>query len=354
MCDAMSAPEGLPAPQRKFRLGNLILRWLAGTSIIALSKLVGYLPFSVLAILSRVFALVAWPFARRMRRKIWENLRDCMGEELTEAERKRLMWKLLCNYMMAGLLTLRMARLSHDQLREMVRIEGKEHLDRALSKGLGVIGLGAHLGPFTYMGARLAIEGYPYAVVVRMASDIRLEQTAVAIRQKFNVHTYYRGPQNRSILRALKNGEIVHLFLDQHVSRGGAVVRFFGHPAPTFTGPAVLSRRLGSPVVPIFIFPEGPFRWVVEISPELEFEWTEDEEADIVAAVQRMTDIIEAAVRRCPEQWAWMHRRWIRRTDRPKYVRDDVIDELPAEVREYVLQRRAEQVEQPTREPSDV
>lgn len=337
------------ARNKKRPLGNRLARWLGATLALILARLIRRASLKTLRRLAPFLVCLGYPFTAQMRRKLHENLRDCLGSELSEAERRRFARALLTEYAFMVLLTLRLLHMQPDEVRRLVRVQGREHLDKALELGRGVVALGAHLGPFPLIGARLALDGYPYAVVVRMSSEPRLEAVMSKTRERMGVRSYYRGSYNRRVLEALRRGEIVHLFLDQHVARGGAVVEFFGHPAPTFTGPAVFARRLGCPVLPIFLLPDGPEAWVVDIGPPFDFAWTDDEAHDILHATQQLTRCIEDVVRRHPTQWAWVHRRWLRRTDRPKYILPELLDRVPEEVRQWYEQLPISSAVEPSR-----
>jgi lauroyl/myristoyl acyltransferase len=145
---------------------------------------------------------------------------------------------------------------------------------------------------------------------------------------------HYRAPRDVSVLYALRRGEVVHLYLDQHAAEGGVVVEFFGQPMPAFAGPAVLARLLRCPVLPIFIVPEGRNRWTAEIGPAFDLQWSDDKDADILRATQAFVRAIERVVRRYPEQWMWMNSCWLRPDDRPRLCLPELLERIPPAVRQ--------------------
>ncbi|MBC7289260.1 MAG: lysophospholipid acyltransferase family protein [Armatimonadetes bacterium] len=320
---------------RKRSLPDRIVRWIAGALALLLFRVIVRLSPNGLKKLARFLWRIAWPVSFSVKRKSRRNLELCLGSELGLREREQLLRRATYNWLYGGLLTWRLANMSAEEIRQLVDISGREHLDAALSKRRGVIAIGAHVGPFTLIGARLAVDGYSYGVVVRIASDPRIERVMASIRERLGVSCFYRGTQTLAMVRALQRGSIVHLFLDQHVSVNGVVVEFFGHPAPTYPGAAVLARRLNCPVLPIFLVPqpEGPAPYVVEIGPEYDLQWTDDAEADILHATELFSRSIEEVIRRFPDQWIWMHGRLIRPTDTPRLALPHLLDALPPAAR---------------------
>ena len=112
------------------------------------------------------------------------------------------------------------------------------------------------------------------------------------------------------MLRALQDNELVAILIDQHIQPVDAVtVTFFGRPASTTSAAAALALRTGAPVIPLFCLPmpDGRYRLVYEhpVEPPLP-----DAPDPVTEFTQRCTDVLEMYVRRNPEWWLWMHRRW--------------------------------------------
>ena len=100
--------------------------------------------------------------------------------------------------------------------------------------------------------------------------------------------------------------------IDQNSTRGlGVFVDFFGLPASTNSGMARIALRTDAPIVPAFIVREGrSARHRVHVLPILEVERTGDFQEEVRRNTQRFTEVFEEMVRRHPEQWLWMHKRW--------------------------------------------
>ncbi len=329
----MSQKTETETTRRQRPLVVRIGRWLGGTLLLGLCDLIGLMSPCALRRLAGGLVWLLQLLPRRQQARIRENLRLCLGDELPPQELHRIARGVLPSALWGLFLTMRCRRSSPEELRRLVELRGKEHLDEALAQGRGVVAIGAHLGPFPLLGMRMGAEGYPYSVMIREASDRRLGEELDRIVSGFGVGIHYRGANERAVFYALRRGGVVHLFMDQHASEGGAVVEFFGHPMPAFTGPSVLARLLGCPVVPMFLVPAGRCRWAVEIGPPFDLAWSDDRDADVLRATQLFLSAIEEAVRRHRDQWSWTNSCWVRPWDRPRLAMPHLVDQLLEEVR---------------------
>jgi KDO2-lipid IV(A) lauroyltransferase len=100
------------------------------------------------------------------------------------------------------------------------------------------------------------------------------------------------------------------MLIDQDTRVEGVFVRFFGRPTYTASGPVVLSMKLGSQIVPIFMYLRRDLKYHIECAPPLVLQKTADEKLDLVSNVQKCSNTIESMIRRFPAQWVWMHERW--------------------------------------------
>ena len=108
------------------------------------------------------------------------------------------------------------------------------------------------------------------------------------------------------VLDALRRGRMVGILLDQNATRAeGIFAPFFGTPASTSRGLAVIALRTEAPVVPVFIRRLERGRHLIEVGPVVP-----PPERDVVAFTTSFNEAIEKAIRRAPEQWFWLHKRW--------------------------------------------
>jgi KDO2-lipid IV(A) lauroyltransferase len=167
-----------------------------------------------------------------------------------------------------------------------------------------------HFGHWELSGLMQGYLGLPLALVARPLDNPRLERILAALRERSGNRVLHKRNAVREILRALRERIGVAIVIDQDARGDGVFVPFFGQPASTTPTLALLALRSGAPVIPSFSVPQedGTYRVVyeapVEISP------SGDRERDVLELTARCTAVVERWVRRHPEAWLWMHRRW--------------------------------------------
>lgn len=191
------------------------------------------------------------------------------------------------------------------------RFEGLEHLRESLSPRRGAVLVTAHCGNWEWMMLALCAAGLPMSVAAREVYDPRLDEIARRLRGRFGGETELRGEHAaRRLAGALRRGRVVGLLIDQDIDTPGVFAEYFGRPAWTPVGAAVLALRLQAPMVSGFAarLPDGTME--LAFAPPVDAaELAADDEA-AARLTAAMTARIEAQVRAHPEQWVWMHRRW--------------------------------------------
>lgn len=198
-----------------------------------------------------------------------------------------------------------------DDLLSRISVEGREHLDRAMTTHGRVLALSGHLGNWELLSVAHRVTPYPLAVVVRPLDSRWLNPIAERLRRRTGVELIDKRGALRPVLTALARGGMVGILLDQNAARSeGVFVPFFGSPASTSRSVALLALRTGAPVVPIFARREADGRHRIMVQAPLDPPKTSDREAAVAELTARCTEVIEAAIREAPEQWLWMHNRW--------------------------------------------
>ncbi len=202
------------------------------------------------------------------------------------------------------------ARQNKKQLFRHFRIEGVSHIKHAYHKGRGVLVLSAHFGNWELLSVIGAMIGYPLSIVFRPLDFKPMDLFAERFRTRFGGKLIPKRKSMRHVLRSLRQGNIAVLLMDQNVNwEEGVFADFFGHPACTNKGLALLALKTESPVVPVFLVREQKgFRAV--FLPEVTLIKTGDRTKDIEANTQEYNRIIESMVRQYPDQWFWVHQRW--------------------------------------------
>ncbi len=287
-------------------------RLLARQSLFLCSLIIRLLPRWCLYSFANFIGTLAYYIAASQRKIALESLKKAFGDELSFPKRVKIAKDSFINIAKSGvemLFVLESPHLCHD----MVTIEGKKHLDEALSKGQGVIAVSAHFGNFPLALTRLKQEGYGVSVILRRMRDDKVEDFLESRRQRVGVSSVYSTPRNACVensLKALKNNEILFIQLDQNFGTAGIFVNFFGAQAATATGPVVFALRSEATIVPIFVVrnPDDTHRIIIETPLEVEKKDTQEETLQV--NTQRITSIIESYIRKYPQEWGWIHRRW--------------------------------------------
>ncbi len=246
---------------------------------------------------------------RYRRAEVLATLRRCFPEK-TAAECGAVADGMYANLGLTLMETLRLDELSRDWMERHVEVRGMEIVRAALEGGKGAIMLAAHLGNFQLPGLIAGFFGVSISNITKTIKPAALNAHWDRIRARFGVKSVGRRGSFRACLAVLKANEMLGFVLDQNMKRPeGIFVDFFGQPACTSPGLALLSALSGAPVIPAFTFrrPDGSHQ--IDLLPALAPPPDRQPET-IRQATQAYTAIIEAAIRRHPEQWIWIHRRW--------------------------------------------
>ena len=203
------------------------------------------------------------------------------------------------------------------RLREIMTVEGKEHLDRALARGRGVILMTGHIDNWEMAGARMTLEGYPIVPIYTPQRNqggindlIQRQRTDVAGMKMIPSE----GAALREVFKALRSNNVVAILQDLDARGDGVKVPFFGLPASAHDGVVKLHRKFGSPVVPIFFLrsPDHIHHRAI-IQDILSDERDEDGNPfgeNMEKSLKMCHNILEGWIRANPEQWLWLLDRW--------------------------------------------
>ncbi len=201
--------------------------------------------------------------------------------------------------------------LTRETYRKWVEFEGLEHFETAFSRQKGVLSIVAHLGNWEMMTMAFPLAAQPIQIVYRPLDNPLLDNLFGYVRTCHGNRLIAKGGSGQTIAGLLSESKVIGILIDQNVSaREGVFVEFFGRPACTGVGLAVLALRTGAPVIPAFMvrMPSGKYRFILE--PAVNISVTDNWDADLKENTQRFTRIIERYVRLYPDQWFWLHQRW--------------------------------------------
>jgi len=190
--------------------------------------------------------------------------------------------------------------------------DGFENFERALARGKGVLFLTAHLGAWELSAFAHSLYGHPLKIVMRSLDNPYLDRLSQRYRTMHGNSTVDKDDFVRGLLSAMKAGETVGILMDTNMTPPqGVFVDFFGIPACTASGLARIALRTDAAVVPGFTIWDPVLRkYRLRFDPAVNLIRAGNDDADAIANTALFTKIIEEYVRKYPDQWLWVHRRW--------------------------------------------
>jgi len=203
-------------------------------------------------------------------------------------------------------------RYTAGNVNQVVIYDGFENFDRASQLGKGVLFLTGHLGGWELSAFAHSLYGHPLRFVMRPLDNPYLDRVMRNYRTMHGNIPILKDDPVRELLRAMKEGATVGILMDTNMMPPqGIFVDFFGIPACTPSGLARIALRTDAAVVPGFTIWDPALRkYRLRFDPALKLVRTNNNDADIVANTQLFTKVVEDFVRRYPDQWLWVHRRW--------------------------------------------
>ena len=228
-------------------------------------------------------------------------------------ERRATIRRVFAHFGSVLLELIKVGTLSDEEILGRVEIEGEERIRQAHARGRGVLIFTGHFGYWEWGAMALSLRVQPIAVMARPLDNPYLHDMLERIRTRRGTLVIYRQGAIRKVLQQLAANRAIAILIDQHLHTPDAVyVDFFSRPAATTNALAALALRTGAPVIPAFVLPlpNGRYRLVLEHAVEPPGSDSPDAVREFT---QRCTDVLEMYIRRHPDLWLWMHRRW--RTD---------------------------------------
>jgi len=272
---------------------------------------VGVLPRRAARAMGAGIGAVIWTLLGRLRNVGLRNLELAFPEKTVE-ERRRILRTL---YRTLGWQIAEFCKMSGYTLESasrFIRYDGLENYVKARDKGKGVLVLTGHLGAWELSSFYHSLRGMPMSLVIRRLDNPLVDAYVNGIRCLHGNHVIHKDDFARGLLTAMHNGETVGILMDTNMTPPqGVFVPFFGVDACTASGLARVALRTGAAVLPGFLlWEESERRYVLRFGEELELVRTGNAQEDILANTALFAKTTEDYIRRYPEQWLWVHRRW--------------------------------------------
>lgn len=276
--------------------------------VILLSRLVCMMPFGMRRMFAHGLGLLCWALVPKRRRELAiNNIIKSLTVDREEASAIAKASVIRFGRMIMEVLYF--PRITRDTVGQISHFSGREHLEKALSCGRGVILATAHSGNWELLGHILALTGFPIVGVAQKQTNEDLNRFINEYRSMSGMHITYKTGV-REMIRLLNEGKIIGLLMDQDSDDDGIFVEFFGRPASTAPGAAALARLREAPIVPVFITENGDGTHTVIVRPMIWVERTAQREQDLKVTTQILTSVIEQHIREYPTDWFWLHNRW--------------------------------------------
>ncbi|HEX9120176.1 MAG TPA: lysophospholipid acyltransferase family protein [Terriglobales bacterium] len=274
-------------------------------------KILGALPRPLARTLGILLAGAVYRLHRRLRKVGLRNL-EIAYPEMAAAERRRIVRGVFVSLGRQLAEFCRFPRYTRDNVSQVAVYEGFENFDAAQRRGKGVLFLTAHLGGWEVGSFVHSIHGHRLRIVVRALDNPYLDRLVERYRTLHGNSTFEKQDFARGLIAAMRAGETVGLLMDQNMTPpAGVFVDFFGVPACAASGIARVALRTDASVVPAFtIWDDVRRKYLITFAPRLALPKSGDDERDVVSATQLFTSVIEEYVRKFPDQWLWVHRRW--------------------------------------------
>ena len=287
---------------------------LSGSLLLAFSvQTLRAVPPKLFVPVARVWGTLGFYLIKKYRQRVFRNLSFAFEGQKDGKEMTRLAKEVFFNFTLTSLETLHTLGVPSGRLVREIKIIGQEYLDASLAKGNGVIALGSHLGSFTLLGKRLAMEGYLFNTIFNEGDFPKLTRRLRDYETKVVQSVFTPKPVMASVkksINCLRRNEILYLVADEQQILGGLPVPFFGKTAYTAPGPAIFSLKTGAPILLMFIVRERGTPKTLFIKRPIEIERTSDQKKDTELLTAKFTKAIEDSIRQYPEQWPWLNRRW--------------------------------------------
>ena len=285
--------------------------WLEYAAVWLILKMVGALPRGVARAFAAFVTRILFALQPRLQKTADFNLRLAFPD-WTDTQRRDATRKMVRNLGWMAAEFARFPKLTKENIERVVVLEGHENFLEGQRRGKGVLYLTGHIGAWELSSFAHALYGYPLHYTARPLDNKRLDALVNEYRCASGNKPIFKNESARIMLKILKDSATVGILADQNtMPEEGAFVDFFGKFACTTTGLARVALHTGAAVVPGYAYwNDATQKYHLRFEPPVELMRTGDTERDVTENTQRFAKIIEEVIRKHPDQWVWVHKRW--------------------------------------------
>jgi Kdo2-lipid IVA lauroyltransferase/acyltransferase len=299
------------AIRRAIKQRGLARVWIEYAAAWTILKVVSLAPRAFALRAGQAVGALAYVVLPHLRRHAKINLRLAFPD-LDEREHARIRRGVFRNLgRLLGEIS-QFPRLNRENISSIVVYEGLENYLDAVAEGRGVILLTGHIGAWELSVYAHSIYGHPMSFLARRIDNPLVERLAEGYRARFGNRSIDKRGSAREVLKTLKSGGVVGILADLNSSREeGVFCDFFGVKACSTAGVATLALRTGAVVLPGYLIWDEKSRiHRLHFEPPVETVNTGNQKEDVIANTTRYAKVLESIIRRHPDQWLWIHRRW--------------------------------------------
>ena len=283
-----------------------MLDLIASCLVRALNLFFHIMPMRFNLWLGRRLGVLAYYLSGRRRAVTYANLKAAFCAEKTPREIKRISRNVYRHAAQTFVEIISMTKFDKKYIDRFVDVRNMERVEKASKNPGGMVLVSAHFGNWELSTATSAAKGFPLNMLTRDQKMERLNELLNRLREMKGSTLIRKGAAAKNIFRVLRKGEGVGLLADQNAGPNGKLIDFFGRAASTAVGPYRLAQKTGAWVLPAFIHrTEGPYHELI-----LEEPMVIEKDEDIVPYMREYNRLLEKHIRKHPDQWFWMHKRW--------------------------------------------
>jgi KDO2-lipid IV(A) lauroyltransferase len=276
------------------------------------SKIILLVPYKIsVGFISSLSGGIVYYIARKAARTAIKNLSEVFPEK-TKKEIIKITKEIFINQTRNFFELANFPKLDSQFLDKILNVKNKEKIFEALKKGKGILFVSAHTGNWEMAAVAIARLNTSVNVIAKKIYIDGLNNMLVKYRESKNVKVILRNSKDAGfkLIRALKRGEIIAMLIDQDIAAPGIFVDFFGKKAWTPSGLATLALKTGAEILVGVDQRIGKYEHKIVISEPIKITKTGYVNRDVIELTQKATSVLEAHIRKHPNQWVWFHERW--------------------------------------------
>lgn len=297
--------------------------YIAYITVRALNFILRFVPVNASLWLGRQIGLLAFLFNRKRRLVAYANLKAAFAKEKSPRELKQITKRVYQTLVQTFVEILNLTKINRKYVDRYVEVVNMDRIRNAAKSGRGTILLTGHFGDWELSSLVSSVEGFPIMVLAREQKMKRLNDLLNRLRESNGCKVIGKGISVKNILKALYEQNIVGILSDQDAGKEGIFVDFFGRPVSCHAGPFEIAQRTNSLILPNFIVRTKGACHKLFLEEYIDLKDLSSSKDDIRQGLQEFTGLLESYVRKYPDQWLWLHKRWKSTPVRTVLVLDD-------------------------------